>query len=95
MTAWIHGSHLTDNTLLNKNMNNITVDIGKKDWSICDYKGRRFTTIDKKEYLNLTAKMYYNSNDSAGTDNYLKIPKTKDGMEYSYESMAPEQKMWS
>jgi hypothetical protein len=28
MTAWIHGSHLTDNKFLNKNMNNITVDIG-------------------------------------------------------------------
>jgi hypothetical protein len=36
--------------------------------------------------------MYYNSNDSAGTDNTLKIPKTKDGKEYSIESMAPEQK---
>ncbi len=33
MTAWIHKSHLTDNKLLNKNMNNIMVDIGKnKDW---------------------------------------------------------------
>jgi hypothetical protein len=37
MTAWIQGSHLTDNKLLNEKMNNITVDIGKnKDWSISD-----------------------------------------------------------
>jgi hypothetical protein len=57
MTAWIHRSHLTDNKLINKNMNNITVDIGKnKDWSISDYKERRLTTIDGKEYLNQTAK---------------------------------------
>ncbi len=93
MTAWIHGSPLTDNKLLDKNMNNVTVDIGKnKDWSISNYKERRLTTIDGKEYLNQTAKMYYNSNDSAGTDNTLKITKTKDGKEYSIESMAPEQK---
>ncbi len=93
MTAWIHRSHLTDNKLLNENMNNIMVDIGKsKDWSISDYKGRWLTTIDRKEYLNQIAKMYYNSNDSAGTDNTLKIPKTKDGNECSIESMAPEQK---
>jgi hypothetical protein len=30
MTAWIHGCHLTDKKLLNENMNNIMVDIGKK-----------------------------------------------------------------
>jgi hypothetical protein len=29
MSAWIHESHLTDNKLLNENMNNIMVDIGK------------------------------------------------------------------
>jgi hypothetical protein len=29
MAAWIHGSHLTDNKFLNKDINNITVDIGK------------------------------------------------------------------
>ncbi len=74
-------------------MNNILVDIGKnKDWMISDYKGRWLTTIDRKEYLNQTAKMCYNSNDSAGTANTLKIPKTKDGKEYSIESMAPEKK---
>ncbi len=93
MTAWIHRSHLTDNELLNKNMNIITMNIGKnKDSSIGDYKEKRLTTIDGKEYLNQTAKMYYNSNDSAGTDNTLKIPKTKDGKKHSIESMAPEQK---
>jgi hypothetical protein len=52
MTAWIHGSHLTDNKLLNENMYKITVDIGKnKDWSISNCKERRLTTIDRKEYL--------------------------------------------
>jgi hypothetical protein len=80
MTAWIHGSHLTNNKLLIKNMNNITVDIGKnKDWSISNYKERWRTTIDGKEYLNQTAKMHYNSNELAGTDNTLKISKIKDG----------------
>jgi hypothetical protein len=84
VAAWIHGSHLTDNKLLNENINNITVDIGKnKDWSISNYKGRRLTTIDGKEYLNQTAKMYYKSNDSAGTDNTLKIPTPK--MESSFQ----------
>ncbi len=93
MTVWIHGSHLTDNKLLNKNINNITVDIGKySDWSIRNYKERRLTTIDGKVYLNQTAKMFYNSNHSAGTDNTLKIPKTKGGKEYSMKSMAPEEK---
>ncbi len=49
MTSWIQGSHLTDNKLLNENMNNITVDIGKnEDWSISDFKERRLTTIDGK-----------------------------------------------
>ena len=93
MDAWIHGSHLTDNKLLNDTLNNTTVDIGKnKDWSISDYKEKRLTAIDGKEYLNETAKLYYNSNDSANTDNTLKIPTTKDGKEYSIELMAPEQK---
>ncbi len=69
------------------------MDIGKnKDWSISNYKGRWLTTIDGKENLNQTAKMYYNSNDSADTDNTLKTPKTKDGNKYSIELMAPEQK---
>jgi hypothetical protein len=63
-----------------------------KNWSISDYKERQLTTIDGKEYLNQTSKMYYNSTDSAGTNNTLKIPNTKDGKEYSIESMAPEQK---
>ncbi len=30
MSAWIHGSHLTDNKLLNEDMNYIMVDIGKR-----------------------------------------------------------------
>jgi hypothetical protein len=39
MDAWIHGSHLTDNKLLNDTLNKTTVDIGQqKDWSISDYK---------------------------------------------------------
>jgi hypothetical protein len=93
MDAWIHGSHLTDNKLLNDTLNNTREDIGKdNDWSISNYKEERLTTIDGKEYLNQTAKLYYNSKDSADTDNTLKIPKTIDGKEYSIESMTPEQK---
>jgi hypothetical protein len=93
MDAWIHGSHLTDNTFLNDSLNNTTVDIGKhKDWSISNYKEERLTAIEGKEYLNQTAKLYYNSNDSTNADNTLKITKTKDGKEYSIDSMAPEQK---
>jgi hypothetical protein len=63
-----------------------------KDWLITNYNEERLTTIDGKEYLNQTAKLYYNSNNSANTDNTLKIPKTKDGKEYSIKLMAPEQK---
>ena len=39
--------------------------------------------------------MYYNSKDSPDTDSTmkLKLPKTKDGKDYSIEAMAPEQKM--
>jgi hypothetical protein len=93
MNAWIHGSHLTDNKLLNDSLNNTTVDIGKhKDWSISDYKEEWLTAIEGKEYLNQTAKLYYNSNDLANADNTLKIPKTKDGKEYSIEPMVPEQR---
>ena len=80
MDAWIHGSPLTDNKLLNDTLNNTRVDIGQqKDWSISDYKEERFTTIDGKEYLSQTSKLYYNSKNSADTDSTLKIPKTKDG----------------
>ncbi len=33
MTAWLHGSHLTDNKLLDDSINDVTVSIGKdKDW---------------------------------------------------------------
>jgi hypothetical protein len=91
--AWIHGSHLTDNKLLNDTLNNTTVDIGQqKDWSISDYKEERLTTIDGKEYLNQTAKLYYDSKNSADTDITLNISKTKDGKDYTIESLAPEQK---
>ena len=77
-------------------MNNIMVDIGKnKDWSISNYKEERLTAIEGKEYLNQTAKLYYNSNDLVNADNTLKIPKTKDGKEYSIESMHQSKKMWS
>jgi hypothetical protein len=60
-------------------LNNTTVDFGKhKDWPISDYEEEQLTTIDGKEYLNQTAKLYYNSNDSDNTENTLKILKTKD-----------------
>ena len=29
MTVWLHGSHLTDNKLLDDSINDVTVDIGK------------------------------------------------------------------
>jgi len=93
MDAWIHGSDLTDNKLLNDTLNNTTVDIGQqKDWPISDYKEERLTTIDSKEYRNQTAKLYYDSKNSADTDITLNIPKTKDGKDYTIESLAPEQK---
>jgi hypothetical protein len=93
MIAWIHGSHPSDNKLLNDTLNKTRVYLGQdKDWLITDYNEERLTTVDGKEYLNQTAKLYYNSNNSANTDNTLKIPKTKDGEEYSIKSMVPEQK---
>jgi len=94
MTAWVHQSHLTDSKLHNDILNSTTVDIGKqKDWSISDYDEERLTTIDGKDYLNQTAKLYYNSKDSPDTDSNLKLPKTKDGKDYSIASLAPEQKI--
>ncbi len=77
MVAWIHGSHLSDNKLLNDTLNKTRVYLGQdKDWSITDYNEERLTTIDGKEYLNQTAKLYYDNNNSANTDNIMKIPKT-------------------
>ena len=96
ITGWLHGSHLTDNTLLSNSINNVTVDIGKnKDWSITDYEQTRQTTIDGKEYLTQITNMYYNNEKSIGTDKTLKIPMTKNGGEYSINSLASEQKKWS
>jgi hypothetical protein len=93
----LHGftevTYLIDNKLLNDTLNKTRVYLGQdKDWLITDYNEECLTTIDGKEYLNQTAKLYYYSTDSANTDNTLKIPKTKDGKEYSIKSMAPEQK---
>jgi hypothetical protein len=53
MVAWIHGSHLSDNKLLNDTLNKTRVYLGQdKDWLITDYNEERLTTIDGKEYLN-------------------------------------------
>ena len=94
LSAWIHLSHLTDNKLLNDILNSTRVDIGQqKDWSISDYNEEQLTSIDGKEYLNQTVKLYYDSINSPDTESTLKLPKTKDGKDYSIESMAPEQKI--
>jgi hypothetical protein len=91
--GWLHGSHLTDNKLLSNSINNVMVDIGKnKDWSITDYEQMRQTTIDRKEYLTQITNRYYNNDKSIGTDKTLKIPMTKNGEEYSINSLASEQK---
>jgi hypothetical protein len=93
ITGWLHGSHLMDNKLLSNSINNVTVDIGKnKDWSITNYEQTRQTTIDRKEYLTQITNMYYNNNKSIGTDKTLKLPMTKNGEEYSINSLASEQK---
>jgi hypothetical protein len=96
ITGWLHGSHLTDNTLLSNSINNVTVDIGKnKDWKITDYEQMRQTTIDGKEYLTQITNMYYYNNKSIGTDKTIKIPMTK--MEKSIQSIHWHQnkKEWS
>ena len=91
--GWLHGSHLTDNKLLSNSINIVTVDIGKnKDWSITNYEQTRQTTIDGKEYLTQITNMYYNNDKSIGTDKTLKISMTKNGEEYSINSLASEQK---
>jgi hypothetical protein len=52
ITAWLHGSHLTDNNLLSDSINNVAVDIGKdKDWSISDYKEACQIAIPRQEHL--------------------------------------------
>jgi len=96
MDAWIHGSHLTDNKLLNDTLNNTTVDNGQqKDWSISDYKEVRLTTIDGKEYLNQTAKLYYDSKNSADTDITLNIPKRKVERIIRLNHWHQSKRMWS
>jgi hypothetical protein len=93
ITRWLHGSHLTDNNLLSNSINNVTVDTGKnKDCSITNYEQMRQTTIDGKEYLTQITNMSYNNDKSIGTDKTLKIPMTKNGEEYSINSLASEQK---
>jgi hypothetical protein len=93
ITGWLHGIHLTDNKLLTDSINNVMVDIGKnKDWSITDYEQTHQTTIDGKEYLTQITNVYYNNDKSNGTDKTLKIPMTKNGEEYSINSLASEQK---
>ena len=57
-----------------------------------DYLEKHEISIKGEEYLTETAKLYYNSNDSANPENTLKIPTTKDGKEYSIESMKTDQK---
>jgi hypothetical protein len=69
------------------------VDIGKnKDWSITDYEQRRQTSIHREEYLTQITNMYYNNDKSICTEKTLKIPMTKNGEEYSINSLASEQK---
>jgi hypothetical protein len=81
------------NKLLSNSINNVMVYTGKiKDWSITNYKQMRQTTIDEKEYLTQITNMYYNNDKSIGTDKTLKIPMTKNGEEYSINSLASEQK---
>ena len=96
ITGWLHGSHLTDNKLLNNSRNIVMVYTGKnKDWLITNYKQMRQTTIDGKEYLTQITNMYYNNDKSIGTDKTLKIPMTK--MERSIQSIHWHQnkKKWS
>ena len=64
-----------------------------KDWSISDYLEKRKTFINGEEYLSEITKLYYDSNDSTNHENILKIPTTKDGKQYSIESMEMNQKM--
>jgi hypothetical protein len=92
-TAWIHGSHLTDNKLLSDSINNVTVDIEKdKDWSISDHKETRQITRPGQEYLKQITTMIYSNKKLDGIGQTLKMPMTKDGEEYSIDSLVPEQK---
>jgi Flp pilus assembly CpaF family ATPase len=79
MTAWLHGSHLTDNKLLDDSINDVTVNIGKdKDWSISDYSELCKTTIDGKEYIQQTTNLFYAQGDDSGNGTKsLKIPLQK------------------
>ncbi len=90
----MHGSHLTDNKLLDDSINNVTVDIGKdKDWSISDYREPCKSTIDGKEYIQQTTSLFYNQGDESGDGVVnLKIPLQKDGREYSLDSLCQEQR---
>ncbi len=79
MTAWLHGSHLTDNELLDDSINDVKFDIGKdKDWSISDYSELCKTTIDGNEYIQKTTNLFYAQGDDSGNSTKsLKIPLQK------------------
>jgi hypothetical protein len=93
ITGWLHGSHLTDNKLLSSSINNVMVYTGKnKDWSITNYKQMRPDNHWWKGVPHTNHQQYYNNDKSIGTDKTLKIPMTKNGEEYSINSLASEQK---
>ncbi len=52
MVAWIHGSHLSDNKLLNDTLNKTKVYLGQdKDWSITDYLEKREKNQSKEKNI--------------------------------------------
>ncbi len=68
MTGWIRNSHLTDNKLNDKCINDVTVDIGEnKDWSISDYLEERRVTMEGDVYLDAITGEYYNDKKNTNT----------------------------
>jgi hypothetical protein len=62
LMGWIHNSHLTDNKLNDKCINDVTVDIGKnKDWSVSDYLEDQQVTIEGDVYLDAITGEYYDN----------------------------------
>ncbi len=92
LTRWIHTSHFTDNKLNDECINDVTVDIGEnKDWSMSDYLEDCLITIEGDVYLDAITGQYYDDKNIHKSKTRIKIPKQKDGSNYSLKNLSKQQ----
>ena len=89
-----HVSHFSDNKHHNKVIDGVTVDIGTdEDWTLLRYDGVRTIDIEGELWVDKVREDHYNAvRDQAASIDNLVIPKQKDGMPYSVDSLSSEQK---